>query len=209
MPRSSVIKRKTTETDITLSMNLDGKGTGNIKTGIPFFDHMLTLFSKHGLFDLKIKAKGDIDVDFHHTVEDVGICLGEAIKKALGDKKGIKRYGTSNVPMMDALATVILDISGRPYLKFDVPAKFTSNLYSFIATKKQKGTTAGFGIGYTKEFLTALSNTAGIDMHVRLHYGEDLHHSIEAIFKALGRALRVAVEKDKRVKGVLSTKGKL
>lgn len=195
MPRSSVIKRKTTETDITGSLNLDGKGAGDIKTGIPFFDHMLTLFSKHGLFDLKIKAKGDIEVDFHHTVEDVGICLGEAIKKALKDKKGIKRYGTSDVPMMDALATVILDISGRPYLKFTAP-------------KSQRGKTV-FDMGLAKEFLTALSNTAGIDMHVRLHYGEDLHHSIEAIFKALGRALRIAVEKDKRVKGVLSTKGKL
>ena len=205
MPRSAVIKRKTTETDITLSMNLDGNGEGNIKTGIPFFDHMLTLFSRHGLFDLKIKAKGDIEVDFHHTVEDVGICLGEAIKKALKDKKGIKRYGTSDVPMMDALATVILDISGRPYLKFALPKNSRIGI-SLVHPKILEGP---FDMGLAKEFLTALSNTAGIDLHVKLHYGDDLHHSIEAIFKALGRALRVAVEKDKRVKGVLSTKGKL
>ena len=204
MPRRASIKRKTTETDITLSMNLDGNGEGNIKTGIPFFDHMLTLFSKHGLFDLKVKAKGDIEVDFHHTVEDVGICIGEAIKKALKDKKGIKRYGTSDVPMMDALATVILDISGRPYLKFTLPKN--SSLAASLAFRRKH---EAFDLGLAKEFLTALSNTAGIDLHARLHYGEDLHHSIEAIFKALGRALRIAVEKDKRVKGVLSTKGKL
>ena len=199
MPRRASIKRKTTETDITLALNLDGGGNGDVKTGIPFFDHMLTLFSKHGLFDLAIKAKGDLDVDFHHTVEDVGICIGEALKKTLKDKSGIRRYGTSSVPMMDALATVVLDIGGRPNLRLTAQSKSGG-------PSKRKG---GFDIDLAREFLTALSNNAGIDLHVTLHYGRDLHHSIEAIFKALGRAMAEAVEKNPRIKGVLSTKGKL
>lgn len=198
MPREATVKRKTAETDITLGINLDGHGQSGTKTGIPFFDHMLTLFAKHGLFDLKIKAKGDLDVDFHHTVEDVGITLGEAIRKALGDKKGIGRYGSSDVPMMDALATVTLDIGGRPSLMLSAPKA------AYRPSRKE-----AFDMGLAEEFMKALSNTAGIDLHVTLHYGRDPHHSIEAIFKALGRALRQAVEKDKRMKGVPSTKGRL
>lgn len=201
MPRKAKIKRKTSETDITLELNLDGKGTGSVSTGIPFFDHMLNLFAKHGIFDLKIKAKGDIEVDFHHTVEDVGLSLGEAIKKAVGNKAGINRYGSSDVPMMDSLATVVLDLSDRPYLKMNYDKSAKS-----VKEKRFKGE---FDFGLMEEFMKALSNSAGMDLHIFLHYGQDFHHSIEAIYKAFGRALSVAVSKNPRVKGVPSTKGKL
>ncbi|MEE8575185.1 MAG: imidazoleglycerol-phosphate dehydratase HisB [Thermodesulfobacteriota bacterium] len=199
MARTSKVKRKTTETSIALEINLDGKGTRSVKTTIPFFDHMLSLFAKHGLFDLKIKATGDTEVDFHHTVEDVGLSLGEAIKKALKTKAGINRYGSADVPMMDSLATVVLDLSDRPYLKYNVKFK----------PVKAKMVKEVFDPALVEEFMRALSNSAGVDLHVTLHYGNDIHHSVEAIFKALGRALRVAVTKDARVKGVMSTKGKL
>lgn len=198
--RKAKVKRKTSETDIRMDLNLDGRGTYTVNTSIPFFDHMLSLFAKHGLFDLQVCAKGDIEVDYHHTVEDVGICLGEALKKALKEKTGIKRYGSASVPMMDALATVVLDISDRPYFKFNV----TKESKVVCAARKSK-----FDMGLAEEFMTALSNTAGIDLHVTLLYGRDLHHSVEAIFKALGRALREAVSRDERIKGVMSTKGKL
>lgn len=201
MARKAKVKRKTTETDIALELNLDGKGEAAVDTSIPFFDHMLNLFARHGLFDLKLKARGDTEVDFHHTVEDVGLCLGQAVTKALKDKTGIKRYGSADVPMMDALATVVLDISGRPYLKL----KGTKKSFS-ASQRKGKG---AFDMGLMEEFLKALSNTAGIDLHVTLRYGRDLHHSIEAIFKALGRSLSEAVAKDPRIKGVMSTKGRL
>jgi len=197
--RKVVVKRKTKETDITLELGVDGKGKAQIKTGIGFLDHMLTLFTKHGLFDLKIKAKGDLDVDIHHTNEDVGICLGTALKKALGNKKGIKRFGTCFVPMDEALASVrvVLDISGRPSLYL----------------KRAKGLKAESARGYTlqdaKEFLKALCQNSGMNMHVDILRGEDTHHMIEAVFKALGRALDEATRIDKRVKGIPSTKGKL
>jgi imidazoleglycerol-phosphate dehydratase len=197
--RRATIKRKTTETDISLSINIDGKGTSAVKTGIPFFDHMLTLFSKHGLIDLKIKAKGDIEVDFHHTVEDIGLCLGEALKKALGKKAGIKRYGRADVPMMDSLATIVLDLSGRPSYKFTKTKESTK-----ACTRGRKD---DFDMGLTHEFMVSLVNTTGIDLHISLPYGQDRHHAIEAIFKALGRALRDATEKDPRIKGVMTTKG--
>ncbi len=171
-----------------------------MRTGIPFFDHMLTLLARHGLINLKCRAKGDIEVDCHHTVEDVGLCLGEAIKKALGAKAAIRRYGSSAVPMMDSLATVVLDLSGRPYFKMNKTKESAGIL------RRRKGE---FDAGLMREFMVALSNEAGIDLHITLHYGEDLHHSIEAIFKALGRALREATEKDVRIKGVMSTKGRL
>ncbi len=200
--RKANIKRKTTETVINLSLNLDGTGKAGISTGIPFFDHMLNLLARHGLMDLNIKAVGDLEVDFHHTVEDVGLSLGEALGKALGTKTGIRRYGRSDVPMMDSLATVVLDISGRPYFKFN---KTKDSATVSKASRKPEI----FDMGITREFMTALSNSAGIDLHITLAYGQDLHHSIEAIFKALGRALRVAIERDKRIKGVMSTKGKL
>jgi len=205
--RKARVRRKTTETDITLELNLDGTGTADVRTGIPFLDHMLTLLSRHGLVDLRIRAQGDIDVDFHHTVEDVGLSLGEAFKKALGGKAGIRRYGSSDVPMMDALASVVLDIGGRPSYKYNKTK--ASSAVSRPGRSGGKGGGEKFDMGLAGEFMTSLANSAGIDLHVTLHYGRDLHHSIEAIFKALGRALRAAVEKDPRVRGVMSTKGKL
>lgn len=195
MPRKAKVTRKTTEVDITLELNLDGSGSNDVKTSIPFFDHMLSLFAKHGLFDLKVRAKGDVEVDFHHTVEDVGLCLGEALKKAIGDKSGIRRYGSADVPMMDSLSSVVLDISGRPYFRFN------STEHSTAVMKGE--------MSLIKEFMTALSNGAGIDLHIINLYGSDFHHSVESIFKALGRALSMAVSKDPRIKGVMSTKGRL
>jgi len=197
--RKVVVKRKTKETDITLELGIDGKGKAQVKTGIGFLDHMLTLFTKHGLFDLKIKAKGDLEVDIHHTNEDVGICLGTAIKKALGNKKGIKRFGTCFVPMDEALAKtrVVLDISGRP------------SLYLKAKPSKLKTKSSTYGLQDAKEFLKALCLNSGMNMHVDILRGEDIHHMIEAVFKALGRALDEATRLDKRVKGVPSTKGKL
>ena len=199
--RKAKVVRKTSETNITLELTLDGKGKNSIKTGIPFFDHMLSAMSKHGLMDLKLKARGDINVDFHHTVEDVGLCLGQAIKKALGKKAGIRRFGGSKVPMMDALASVTLDLGGRPYFKY--------NKTKESASVNRRGRKGDFDMGLVREFMTAMANTAEMDLHITLEYGEDLHHSVEAIYKALGRALRVAVEKDPRIKGVMSTKGKI
>ena len=193
--RTSIIKRKTGETNISLSLNIDGKGVGSIKTGIPFFDHMLTLFAKHGIFDLKLAAKGDIEVDYHHTVEDVGICLGQAFKKALGEKAGIVRYGESKVPMDEALAEVVIDISGRPHLTYNVPIKKTK----FI----------DFDVEVVKEFFEAFVLNAGITIHVNLIRGNNMHHIIEAIFKAFAVTLSKACEINPRKKGVPSTKGVL
>ncbi len=197
--RKATIKRKTTETDINLSLKIDGTGKSKIDTGIPFFDHMLTLFSRHGLFDLSLKVKGDIEIDFHHTIEDTAIVLGEAFKKALGDKAGIRRYGRADVPMVDSLASVVLDISGRPYLRMTV----AKTLFKSKARKEE------FDERLTEEFMRAISNNAGLDLHIDLPYGKEIHHAIEAIFKAFGRAMRVATERDPRVKGVMSTKGTL
>jgi len=197
MKRIAKVKRKTTETDIALTLNIDGTGKARIKTGIGFLDHMLTLFAKHGLFDLEIKAKGDLGVDIHHTNEDIGICLGEAIKKALKDKKGIKRFGTKYVPMEEALAKVVLDLSGRYNLIF--PKKLIE------IDKKVEG----YSVNDTEHFLKALSREAGINLNVNIESGEDVHHIIEAIFKALGMALDEATTIDPRRKDVPSTKGKL
>jgi imidazoleglycerol-phosphate dehydratase len=197
--RTARIKRKTTETDINLTLGLDGTGKSKIDTGIPFFDHMLTLLSRHGLFDLSLKVKGDIEIDFHHTIEDTAITLGEAFKKALGDKAGIKRYGRADVPMVDSMASVVVDISGRPYLRLTV----AKELFKSKARKTE------FDERLTEEFMRAISNNAGLDLHIDLPYGKEIHHAIEAIFKAFGRAMRVAVERDPRVKGVMSTKGTL
>ncbi len=199
MARKATVKRKTSETDITLELNLDGTGERKVDTLIPFFDHMLDLFAKHGIFDLKLKARGDIEIDFHHTVEDVGLALGEAVKKALKEKAGITRYGAADVPMMDALASVYLDLGDRPYLNYRVK-------FPVVAAKMVKEV---FDPALTQEFMQAFVNSAGIDLHIHLHYGRDIHHSTEAVFKALGRALKVAVTKDPRIKGVMSTKGKL
>lgn len=193
--RSASIDRKTSETEITLKISLDGEGKSSIRTGIPFFDHMLTLFSKHGLLDLDVEAKGDIEVDFHHTVEDVGLALGAAFTKALGDKSGIRRYGSAYVPMDEALARVVVDCSGRPYLAYEVPRGVEAiGLFPFQLVE---------------EFLRALSVQGGLTLHVSILAGRDAHHMAEAIFKALGRALDVAVSHDDRVKGIPSTKGVL
>ena len=176
-------------------MSLDGEGRSKINTGIPFFDHMLTLFARHGLVDLEVKAKGDIEVDFHHTVEDVGIAIGSAITKALGDKKGIRRYGSAYVPMDEALARVVLDCSGRPFLAYDAPRGVEGiGLFPFQLVE---------------EFLRAFSAHALMTLHVSILAGRDSHHMAEGVFKALGRALEIAVSHDERVKGIPSTKGVL
>jgi imidazoleglycerol-phosphate dehydratase len=195
MSRRAEVSRKTSETDIKLTLSLDGSGQTDIATGVGFFDHMLTLWAKHGLFDLTVKAVGDLQVDCHHTVEDVGIVLGKALAEALGDKSGIKRYGTSFVPMDEALAMVAADISGRPFLQFDadMPLVRLGNYDSEM----------------TEEFLRALAVNAGLTIHVRLLSGKNPHHIVEAIFKALGRALAEASGKDPRIVGVMSTKGLL
>ena len=194
-------RRKTSETDISVELNLDGAGKYRIYTGIGFLDHMLTLFSKHGLFDLKIMAKGDLDVDIHHTNEDVGITLGEAFAKTLGAKKGIRRFGSKDVavPMEEALARVALDISGRP------------SVYMRCAGKPIPPTVLdrqGYTLNEAKQFLEAFVRSAGVNLHVE-YRGEDLHHVLEAIFKAFGRALGDATRLDSRVKGIPSTKGRL
>ncbi|WP_461207500.1 imidazoleglycerol-phosphate dehydratase HisB [Clostridium sp. DL1XJH146] len=193
MNRKAEVIRKTGETNIEIDIDLDGEGKSTIDTGIGFLDHMLTLFSKHGLFNLNVKAEGDLFVDGHHTVEDVGIVLGQCVQKALGDKKSITRYGTAFVPMDEALATVSLDISGRPFL-----------VYECETTCDKLG---DFDLELVEEFLRAFAFNAGITLHARVLYGKNNHHKIEALFKALGRALREAVELDIRIKGVMSTKG--
>ena len=190
--------RKTTETRIKWELNLDGKGQGKVKTGIPFLDHMLTLFAKHGLFDLKMEAKGDLEVDIHHTNEDIGLGLGEAVKKALGDKKGIRRFAAAFVPMDEALARVVIDISGRPSLKF-----IRKNSLSQVKAEE------GYNLKDAEHFLKSFSNESGINVHVEMEYGDDLHHVLEAVFKAFSRALGEATQIDPRVKGVPSTKGRL
>ncbi len=194
MARTASVKRKTNETSISVSWELDGSGKYTIATGIPFFDHMLDLFAKHGLFDLKLSAKGDTDVDNHHTVEDIGIAMGKAFRDALGTMEGIKRYGSATVPMDEALCMAAIDISGRS---------------AFVLKGKLKGSTGGFDVDVVKEFLQAFANEAKIALHINLLYGSNLHHKVEAIFKAFARALKNAVEKDERIEGVLSTKGVL
>jgi len=194
--RKTRIERKTRETDIRAELDLDGRGAHRISTSIPFLDHMLSLMCKHGLFDLTLRAKGDIDIDFHHTVEDTGIVLGKAVKQALADMKGITRYGQASVPMDEALATVCLDISGRPFLVYKVEFP-------------KKGRLKDFDPDLVEDFLQAFVAHAGMTLHVSSPYGRNTHHIIEAIFKALGRALREAAAIDPRVKGVPSTKGRL
>jgi imidazoleglycerol-phosphate dehydratase len=193
--RSASLERTTGETQIKLSLSLDGEGQSDIRTGIPFFDHMLTLLSRHGLLDLEIVAKGDIEVDYHHTVEDVGITLGQALSKALGDKTGIRRYGHAYVPMDEALARVVVDCSGRPFLAYEAPRGVEAiGLFPFQLVE---------------EFLRAVAVNAGLTLHVSILAGRDAHHMAEAVFKALGRALDIAVSYDDRVKGIPSTKGVL
>ncbi|MCM8817916.1 MAG: imidazoleglycerol-phosphate dehydratase HisB [Candidatus Omnitrophica bacterium] len=193
MKRKASLKRKTKETDIEIEINLDGKGNYNIETPVGFLNHMLELFSKFAKFDLKIKAKGDIEVDTHHTVEDIGICLGSVINKALLDKKGIKRFGFSSAPMDEVLVNVSLDISGRPFLVFNVPII--------------KGREGSFEIEDAREFLRGFVNHLGLTLHINLVYGENLHHVLEAVFKGLGLALKEAVKIEG--KKLPSTKGKI
>lgn len=192
--RTVTVSRKTAETDIELTLAVDGTGVSEIATGVPFFDHMLTLFAKHGLFDLKVKCDGDVEVDYHHTVEDVGLVLGDALKKALGDKAGIRRYGFFLLPMDESLARIAVDIGGRPHLVYhaNAPTMFVRD----------------FNIILVKEFCRAFSNALGANLHVELVYGEEPHHVAEAIFKCLARALDVATSIDPRTAGSLpSTKG--
>jgi imidazoleglycerol-phosphate dehydratase len=192
--RTSKVDRKTKETDIKIMFNLDGEGKYAVDTSIPFLDHMLSLMCKHGLFDMRLKAKGDIDVDYHHTVEDIGIVFGKAVKQALGSMKGISRYGQASVPMDEALASISIDISGRPYL-----------VYKVEFPKKSK--IKNFDPDLIEDFLQAFVSNSAITLHAESRYGRNTHHIIESVFKALGRALRQAVSIDPRVKGIPSTKG--
>lgn len=194
--RTRTVNRKTAETDIALTLAIDGRGVARIATGVPFFDHMLTLFAKHGLFDLEVTAKGDVDVDYHHTVEDVGLVLGQAFKEALGDKLGIRRYGFFLLPMDETLARIVVDVGGRPHLVYEAnpPTQYVRD----------------FNIVLVKEFCRAFSNALGANLHVHVPYGEDPHHVAEAIFKGLARALDIATQIDPRAADQLpSTKGKL
>ncbi|RSL35057.1 imidazoleglycerol-phosphate dehydratase HisB [Salibacterium salarium] len=193
--RTSSIERHTKETQIRLEMDIDGEGNSNISTGVPFMSHMLDLFTKHGHFDVTIDANGDTEVDDHHTTEDIGICLGQVFNEAVGDKKGIHRYGNVTIPMDDALAQVVVDLSNRPHLEYraEIP-------------NDKVGT---FDTELVHEFLWKFAAEARINLHVIVHYGHNTHHIIEAIFKAMARALDEATQQDERVKGIPSTKGML
>ncbi len=195
MTRQSTVERNTAETRIAIRLNVDGSGKGSIATKIPFFDHMLTLFARHGLFDLDVKADGDIEVDFHHTVEDVGISLGKAFAQALGDKSGIRRYGHAYLPMDETLVRAVVDFSGRPFLEYRAPERVDAiGLFPFQLVE---------------EFLRGFTVHAAANVHVEVLYGRDAHHMAEAIFKGLARAIEQAVQRDPRVQGIPSTKGVL
>ena len=195
MGRTAKTERKTKETEIAIELDLDGSGNAEIETGMPFFNHMLEIFARHGLFDLKVKAKGDIQVDYHHTVEDVGLTLGQAFKQALGDKAGISRFGEATIPLDEALTQVVVDLSGRPYLAYNV--------------KIRPGRVGDFDTDLPHEFFQAFANQLGMNLHINVSQGENPHHIIEASFKALARAMERATRVDQRIKGVLSTKGSL
>jgi len=195
MSRYAEIERVTKETRIKLSLEVDGCGEGAICTSVPFLDHMLNLFARHGLFNLEIEACGDIDIDFHHTVEDIGIALGEAFKLALADKKGIRRYGQATVPMDETLAAAAVDISGRPFLVYNV--------------RLPKVKIGDFDVELAKEFFQAFANHCFLNLHINVMYGDNVHHIIEACFKAVARAMDMATQLDPRVQGVMSTKGVL
>ena len=195
MSRKSVVKRKTSEVDVSVELNIDGKGLYNIDTGIPFFDHMLEQLSKHGLFDLNIKASGDTEIDFHHTVEDVGIALGEAFNEALGDKKSIKRYGSFSVPFDETLSSSDIDLSGRPFFIFDVDLN--------------NGKVGEFDIELAKEFFQSFTNNIKANIHINTKYGSNNHHIIESIFKSVARSLDIATQIDSRSDSIPSTKGNL
>jgi imidazoleglycerol-phosphate dehydratase len=197
MNRTAFIDRKTTETHITIRLDLDGRGEHAVATGMPFLDHMLAQVARHGHFDLSVEATGDLAVDFHHTVEDLGIALGEAVSQALGDKAGIVRYGAARVPMDDALASIVVDLSGRPFLVFQAP-------------QLKGGRVGDFDLDLVREFFQGLTNHLRANLHVQVEYGQNLHHMAEAVYKALGRALDRATGLDSRLSGVVpSTKGSL
>ena len=195
MDRQATVERRTRETDISVELRLDGSGEAHVETGIPFFDHLLDSFARHGLFDLRVRAKGDLQVDQHHTVEDVGIVLGQTLRKAIGDGAGLRRFGSARIPMADARITVDLDLSNRPYLVYrvELPRDWVGN----------------FDAALVEDFLYAFCTNGGVDLHVEKSYGHNVHHVVEGIFKGLGRALDAATTVDPRIKGALSTKGSL
>ena len=193
--RRASVARRTKETEIELALVVDGQGRYQVDSGIPFLDHMLELFAKHGFFDLVLRARGDLAVDYHHTVEDVGLVLGQAVREALGDKAGIRRFGESTVPLDEALVSTVVDLSGRPFLVYDV--------------RIEQAKIGSFDVELIHDFLLALSTQAGMNLHVRMASGRNPHHIVEATFKSLARALDVATQRDPRVTGVLSTKGTL
>ena len=195
MGRTATVERKTKETDIKVSLDIDGSGKTAIETGMPFFNHMLDAFGRHGLFNVKVDAKGDLEVDFHHTVEDVGLALGQAFKDALGDKHGIRRFGEASCPLDEALAKVVVDLSGRPYLSYNV--------------KIRPGRVGDFDTDLPHEFFAAFANQLGMNLHIDVPRGENPHHIIEACFKSFARAMDSATQVDPRVEGVPSTKGSL
>jgi imidazoleglycerol-phosphate dehydratase len=195
MGRMGKVERKTKETEITLALEIDGCGEAEIDTGMPFMNHMLDSFSRHGLFDVTLRAKGDLDVDYHHTVEDVGLALGQAFKDALGDKQGIRRFGEASCPLDETLVKVVVDISGRPYLSYNV--------------KIRPGRVGNFDTDLPHEFFAAFATALGIHLHIDAVRGENPHHIIEACFKAFARAMDMATQLDTRIRGVLSTKGSL
>jgi imidazoleglycerol-phosphate dehydratase len=195
MGRTAKVSRKTKETDITVYVDLDGSGKADIETGMPFYNHMLDAFTRHGLFDINVQAQGDIEVDYHHTVEDVGLALGQAFKDALGDKHGIRRFGEASCPLDETLARVVVDLSGRPYLSYNV--------------KIRPGRVGNFDTDLPHEFYAAFANQLGMNLHIDVLRGENPHHIIEACFKAFARAMDIATQLDPRVHGVPSTKGSL
>ncbi len=195
MGRTARVERKTKETVISVELELDGSGRAEIETGMPFFNHMLESFTRHGLFDIRIKAKGDIEVDYHHTVEDVGLALGQAFKDSLGDKQGIRRFGEASCPLDETLAKAVVDISGRPYLSYNV--------------KIRPGRVGDFDTDLPHEFFAAFANQLGMNLHMDVIRGENPHHIIEACFKSFARAMDMATQLDTRIQGVLSTKGSL
>jgi imidazoleglycerol-phosphate dehydratase len=191
--RRATVTRKTKETDIELTLVVDGRGRYEVETGIPFLNHMLELFARHGFFDLTVRASGDLDVDYHHTVEDVGLTLGQALRDALGEKSGIRRFGEATVPLDEALVTTVVDLSGRPFFVYDV--------------KIEQAKIGAFDVELIHDFLLAMTNQAAMNLHLRMASGRNPHHIVEASFKSLARALDLATQRDPRLAGVLSTKG--
>ena len=193
--RTATVTRGTAETDIRVTLKLDGRGSYEVETGVPFLNHMLEIFARHGFFDLTVSARGDVEVDDHHTVEDVGLCLGQGFREALGDKAGIRRFGEATVPLDEALVTTVVDLSGRPFFVYDV--------------RIEQAKIGLFDVELIHDFLLAFTNQAALNLHVRMASGRNPHHVVEAVFKSLARALDLATQRDPRLSGVLSTKGSL